>query len=111
MRNYAKLSSAAAKDIRLINVRTNLVYYLLWKVDAMDELHTETKERRRNPAYFDIETNKKIASFVKECIEIYNQTHKKVTPWTFTEMMYFLKFVWQKETKDYLDAKNLTNKL
>lgn len=107
MQRHEKLVSEIGK----INVRNTLVYYLLWKIDSLDELHDHSRRKRRNPAFFDIRSHSKIVSFVKECIEIYNNTHSHGAPWTFTEMIYFLKFVWQKETKDYLDAKSLANKL
>lgn len=83
----------------------------MWKIDIENQLHRESKSKRRNPAYFDRTTNQKITSFVKECIDIYNASHRKAGQWTFAEMMYFLKFVWQKETKDYLDRKHLANML
>ena len=98
-------------EIESINVRTSLVYYLLWRIDAANELHIEKKNKRLNPAYFDDTTNQRITAFVKECVDIYNRTHKRGAPWTFTEMIYFLKFVWQKETKDDLDAKALSRKM
>ena len=98
-------------EIQSINVRTSLVYYLLWRIDASNELHLEARSKRRNPAYFDCSTNQRITALVKECVDIYNRTHKRGAPWTFAEMIYFLKFVWQKETKDYLDAKALSRKL
>jgi hypothetical protein len=94
------------QEIKAIKFRMVLANYLLYKIEVLDELHVERSKRIRcNPARFGNGTARRISLFVKKCIDIFNESHPKEEPWTYSEMMFILRNAWFGQTKMYLDLK------